>query len=381
MIPFIAAGLVGSYLLKSLLSDSDSGSSVATINKLSPEEEFLAFFANILFRIDGVVHSEEEKILENYRSRTSDSFQKKLEDTLQSTETFSILRRQYKSLDKGAVEKMFSKFVDLSKVDGEVSECEEAILIQFAQMLKDYEKLPLFITCSAKPSNVLIMHDLFEYITEEEWRQRYKNSTSGFLADEIYTLHPFVSDALIPFSISGFEDSQNEFFEGIIPIMKELGASCVYISESKEQFSERQENVKADISVEYGEKGAGASGSSMADTKSILQNKEIVEVRFDGSKLPLLDRVLPGRIHKRLKEKYKHKPEYLTLIENRFGGNKINYFEYQIKSKVAKSLANGLDAAAKLDVSLVKGSASTAQSKSEKMVESIEKYFRAEFHS
>ena len=163
--------------------------------------------------------------------------------------------------------------------------------------------------------------------------------------------------------------------------MKELGASRIFISESREQFQETMKNTELGVEGSYNTINSKGSLSSSEQSQAISEKKSTVEVKFDGKGTPFFGKIFPNFARKKLINKYRNNPEYLSLIENRFGSNKINYFEYQMKSKSAKKLANSLQAAANFNAALVKGGLNASKSSSENTVEVIEKFFRAEFHS
>lgn len=383
MLPFIAAGLVGGYLIKKFMSD-DNPVEIHIANSsqgLQPSEEFVLLFANVLFRIDGVLHKNEEKYLEIASDNASNTLHEKIKSTLSSKETFSILRKQYKALDDYDRSHINDKFYDLSKIDNDVSEYEEAALIQLSQIVSDYDKIPLYVACNGNHENLILTHDLFELITEEQWRSKFPRSSSEFTVGQIYTNHPFNEGDLIPFSLSCFNDCQNEFFGGIIPIMKELGASRIFISESREQFQESMKKIELGVEGSYNTINSKGSLSSTEQSEAISEKRSTVEVKFDGKGTTFFGKMFPSITKKKLTNKYQNNPEYLSLIENRFGSNKINYFEYQMKSKSARKLANSLQAAATFNAALVKGGASFSKNNTENTVEVIEKFFRAEFHS
>lgn len=383
MLPFIAAGLVGGYLIKKFMSD-DKTEGVYDVNpsyNLTPDEEFFLLFANILFRVDGVLHEKEDQYLVRSSNNASEGMKDKIRNTLSSKETFSILKKQYKALDEYERRNIKDKFYELSKVDNNVSEHEEAALIQLSQIVSDNDKIPLYIACNGNHENLIITHDLFELITESQWREKISHSSSEFSVGQIYTTHPFNEGDLIPFSLSCFNDCQNEFFGGIIPIMKELGASRIFISESREQFQETMRSNELGLEGSYNTITSKGSLSASEQSQAISEKKSTVEVKFDGKGTPFFGKFFPSFAKKKLIKKYKNNPEYLSLIENRFGSNKINYFEYQMKSKSARKLANSLQAAANFNAALVKGGVNAIKNSNENTVEVIEKFFRADFHS
>ena len=359
-----------------ILSFFGFGKTVPAVTPLGKRDEFLVGFASVLCAIDGEVAKEEGEALEAASRALEPAVHKRLADLTANRGKFLLLQQWCRGIGLHEHDRAWigEKLIGYADVDRQRTSEENAFLVQAAQILEGNEQLPLFIGASAIPE-VAATHDLFDYLTEAQFRERFPASACDFKDRQLYTLHPYLSESLMRFSVEDFEDAQSEVYDGFLDVLRELGAKRVIISRSKDEV----ERYKHKGSVE----ASGATTGSLKVDGSVsgerlIKEKETIEARFDGRGLPLFSRIFPWPLRRRLLRKYRANPHYVAVIQNRFGHNKLKYLEYKLQSRSASKVAASFSASLKLKMYAASGGASGGYSR--ESVEAVEKYFLAEFH-
>lgn len=348
----------------------------------SDSDGFCLMLANVLFRIDGTVSPEEQEHLDRLTEEVPQRVRERIEKILESPDVFVQIRNWYNAL--GEAEKSLAKeeVKKLVQIDKERTEEEEAFLIQFAQITEGHDRLPLYVSTELDKANgKLPNHNFFRYVSARQFPETFPNAETVFRSGNVYVDHPYINDSLIPFTAHDFEQAQDQLFGGVIELLKELGAKSVHISESMEEVEGDRQQGKVSVDAKSVTTGsAQLAGGADFSLERILRTKDTVNVRFDGSKPPLLRRLFPQRWHQQLLRRYRNNPQCLTIIKNRFGHNKASYFKHQVKSMEARSVAKGINAAAKLDYKLVKAGANVDYQSKGTVTRTIEKTLTVHFH-
>jgi len=348
----------------------------SAVTPLSKRDEFLIGLASVLCAIDGEVAEKEAEALNAASLSLEASVRNRIANLAANRGKFLLLQQWCRGIGLHEHDRVWigEKLVGYADVDDQRSSGEIAFLVQAAQILEGNEQLPLFVGASAIP-DVAGTHDLFEYLTEAQFRERFPASACEFGDGQLYTLHPYLSESLMRFSVEDFEDAQSEVYDGFLDVLRELGAKRVIISRSKDEV----ERYKHKGSVEA---SSATTGSLKLDGsvsgERLMKEKETIEARFDGRGLPLFSRIFPWPLRRRLLRKYRANPHYVAVIQNRFGHNKLKYLEYRLQSRSASKVAASFSASLKLKVYGAAGATSGGYSR--EGVEAVEKYFLAEFH-
>jgi hypothetical protein len=360
---------------------SSSTSSVVLPSKLDDKEAFCLMLANVLFRIDGKVSHEEQQHLDAQTKRAEPRIVERITSILEAPDTFVEIRNWYTALSPWEQSYARDQAKKLVEIDKERTEEEEAFLIQFAQIAEGNERLPLYVsTALDKANGKLSNHNLFQYVSTRDYPVQFPNSDLPFRSGAVYIEHPYNEGSLIPFSVEDFEQAQDQLFGGILELLKELGAKSVDISESLEEVGKDRGDIDASVSATKLATSVQLAGGADFSIERILRTRDSVNVRFDGSKPPLLKRFLPNRWQQHLIRKYRNNPQCLTIIKNRFGHNKASYFKHQVKSTEAQNMAKGINAAAAIDSKLVKGEARMKARTDGAFTRTIEKTLTVRFH-
>jgi hypothetical protein len=361
---------------------SSKSPGIVVPHALDDKGAFCLMLANVLFRVDGKISDQEEEYLKEQTKSADLRVVERITSILEATDTFVEIRNWYNALSE--VDKSFAleQAKKLVEIDRERTEEEEAFLIQFAQIAEGNERLPLYVsTALDKTNGKLPNHNLFHYVSERDYRSRFLTPDSPpFRSGAVYIEHPYNEDSLIPFSVEDFEQAQDQLFGGIIELLKELGAKSVDVAESLEEVGNERGDVDASVKAGNAAANVQLAGGADFSIERILRTHDSVNVRFDGSKPPLLKRFLPNRWQQHLLRKYRNNPQCLTIIKNRFGHNKASYFKHQVRSSEARRLAKGINAAAAVDYRLVKGEARMKARLDGAFTRTIEKTLTVRFH-
>lgn len=344
---------------------------------LTSSDEFGLVLANLLFKIDGEENEHETRALKTLACNASEEIKQRMESVLDAPRKFQALEQWFRALALSEAERtqLAEKLNLWAAIDKRRAPEEDAFVIQIAQILEGNERIPLFVSISEAP-RVLVAHDLFEYINEERFRGQFPESQFDFQEGRIYTRHPYLSNSLLPFDIEEFNAAQNEIYDGIIDVMKDLGAKRLIISRSQEEAQKALHSAQAGVGVkDIGEVKVGGSVS----TEDFVHSKETIKVTFEGTTRPFLTRLFPGRWRRGLISKYRNNPHYAAIIQNRFGHNRIKKLEYQFSSKEARKLAAGMRAALKVKVKIKSVGGDLQYDYKSSTVEAVEKYFFVEF--
>ena len=349
---------------------------------LTQREQFLLILAEVLFRIDGEIAPLEQAHLNELRERSNVT--KEAEDRLATVQKdrniFASLRSWYKALSNEERQAIAVDAGKLADIDQKRTAEEEAFLIQLAQIIENQDRLDLFVATQQSNSS-LIEHDLFKYMTEQQFSTSFVNSTCKFNVGQIYISNPHESTSLIPFCVEDFELSQDQLFDSIIELLKELGAKSVVISESSEATNDTKLTGEAAAEGGNAITTINVEAAGKQALHNLIRTKAGVEVLFDGSKAGFFDRFRYQKVEAQLLRKFKNNAQCCTIIKTRFGNNKAKYFRHEVRSNEARSIARSINAAAKVDYKLVKATAKAGVAQDESITKSVEKSLTVHFYS
>lgn len=320
--------------------------------------EFEYMLANIMFRVDGDMSDDECEWLVKKSEVVKKQVKDRIDGILESDDKFVEVRDWYKSLGKIPQDRLSASLARLAHVDKKRTVEKEAFMIQMAQISNGNDKLKLYVSRDkATMRQGHFKNNLFEYIGADEFLEK-STSCSQFNNASIYVDNPFVDNELMAFSPSDFEVAQGRLYDGLIPLLKDLGAKKFLMSEISSTKDLNEDSVSVGVSVSAKKVGGASLESGMNFSELVdIHKKESVEVTFDGAGAPLMNFFKSDKkLKKELLAKYRGNKIYVELIEGRFGENKITSFKYKIKSNDARKIDSGIRASVKFDKGLVKGS-------------------------
>ena len=386
LIPWLSAGLTGALAAKRLLKDDDK----ALVPSRAPAapshwgrfDDFSALLASAVFLIDGNISNEENRYLEELRQRAPQATWQKVAAALEEPNLFAVLGRWYRALDDDEKERVELLLAQLVRVDNQVAEEEIAFLVQFSQIVDGNEPLELFVSKPMQGDGP--RHGLFRYISKDGFLAEFPNSECVYREGEVYIEHPFLHRALDRFSANDFQTAQEAMYEGLIGLMKDLGAKKIVLSDYAEEGDASGSHVGGGINVAAGagpaKIGVGGKAGYEVSADDLMREQRDLVVTFEGSKPRLIDRILQRRWHARLSRKYAANKQYRAIIDGRFGDNRIRTFSHQVKSFDARKLAKAINATAKFDKKWVKAGVDLKVKSNNSSVRTVEKLIKIEFY-
>lgn len=188
-----------------ILSWFGFGKTVPPVTALDKRDEFLVGLASVLCEIDGEVAKEEGEALVAASRALEPPVHNRLADLTANRGKFHLLQQWCRGIGLHEDDRTWigEKLIRYADIDRQRTSEENAFLVQAAQILEGNEQLPLFVGASAMP-DLGAMHDLFDYLTEAQYRERFPASACDFKDRQLYTLHPYLSESLMRFSIEDF---------------------------------------------------------------------------------------------------------------------------------------------------------------------------------
>jgi hypothetical protein len=391
LIPWLAGstGVLGAAAAAYLFKKDDK-TLPAVIPGVAPVEvprwgrfdDFSLLLASAVFLIDGKLSDEEARYLEELRRRSPEESWRKVATALEEPNLFAVLGRWYRALDQEEKEQAETLLSELVRVDNQVAEEEVAFLVQFSQIVDGNEPLVLYVSRPMQGGSP--DHGLFKYIAKPEFLADFPRSECVYREGEVYIEHPFLDQALERFSADDFQVAQEAMYEGLIGLMKDLGAKKIVLSDYVEEKGASGSHVGGGVNVAAGagpaKIGVGGKAGYDVSADDLMREKQDLVVTFEGSKPRIIDRVLQRRWHARLMKKYAANKQYRVIIDGRFGDNRIKTFSHQMKSVDARKLAKAINAAAKLDKKMVKVGVDLKVKSSNSSVYTVEKLIKIDFH-
>ena len=310
----------------------------------------------LFFYIDGKLSDEEGRYLSDLCSRAPDESLRKINKALEEPNLFAVLSRWYRALDEREARGIDSLLIELVKVDNQVTEEEIAFMVQFSQVVEGNEPVDLYVSRPVAGDSP--QHGLFSYIDRDCFIRSFPDSDSVYREGMLYVQHPFLDKALQRFSAEDFSTAQEAMYEGLIGLMKDLGAKRVELLDCQEESGRAQSSVSLGTELAAGtgpvKIDAGAKAGRRVDTDDLMRQENHLVVTFEGFKPGWIDRFFKRRWRARLIKKYESNKQYRMIIDGRFGENRIKSFSHQLKSVEARKLVKAINASARLQKKVVK---------------------------
>lgn len=305
------------------------------------EREYRGLLAGAAYAIDGQVDAREKADFETFRAALPREVELSSDGTMGGL-NFSTLQRRHRALDWSSdKKKQLSQWIrGRVAADGEVASEEEAFLIQMGQILHEGERVSLFLGAPGQVRQP--EHDFFEYLTEERFREDFPNSRCYFTKGHLYTYHPFLNAALVPFTEEGLKVAQLDTMRGVIALVQELGAKQVTIKHSR-NFSAAIGYTAGFSAVVPGESGTATLSETLAVNGEVLQsNGEVLTCTFQG-RVPVYAKWVPWFWKRRMLQRYAGCDKFLEIIEARLSPNPEQERTHAVRSdrsgKFSASLA------------------------------------------
>jgi hypothetical protein len=311
------------------------------------EQEYRGMLAAVAYAIDARADAREVSELEQFRKSAPSAFALLGENgKLIEGVSFSQIQRRHRAhtWSKAKLEGLVQWVRQRVVVDGEVAPEEMAFLAQLGQIFKEGERVPLFL--AAESGMTARDHDFFDYLSERQFREEFPNSRCNFTRGALYTYHPFLSAALVPFSEEGLQVAQLETLSGVVALARELGAKRATIRHDK-NFSAA---IGASGNMALTEpNGAGSLSIQRSVSGEVVKNDgEVLICEFEG-RIPVYARWLPWFWKRRLLKQHAGCGKYLDIIEARLSANPEKSRTHKITSERSAKLAAALSFAIKAE--------------------------------
>lgn len=344
-------------VLKSVVSFFESN---PERNLSEPELAYRMLVASTLFGLDGL--SEAEKVELERRATALPKNQLRIAATegVATRASFDMLVSRHDALEWTSAKKdeFRAWLLKMARVDNEYTPEEKAFLIQMAQLIEDRGRVDLFIAVRSVPPDGDHGHRFFEYVTKEDFDRRFCNSECPFEPAQIYTSHPFLADAVLPFKTNAFEEAQSSAVLKLVELLQMLGAKRCRIHNARKQEFGVDANASAGVSGKLEEMPPlDLSMSRSANFKRVSNDMETWEGEFEGG-VSLLRYFLPFYWWRKIDSRFRAFSEYESVIRHRSGTNRVKYFRHTVRQEKSHALAIALSAAMKIDKSLAANASS-----------------------
>lgn len=383
----IVAPLLGLALIKKSRNNSGAGQFVSVEEPAqyveiapSPSEKFEFMLASLMFSIDGVVSDQEQQFLNQQANRFGD-VKDRVDKILSGKEMYREIKSWFSAVkDLCDVSELSTKLSFFADLDEKRTEEESALIVQIINMIEGGPKLPLYLG-GARPEEGSFesRQDFFEHISQEEYGDRCGSLGYPFEKGTVYVEDPFDIERLMPLDEKAFEDAQDNFLDGLLLLLKQIGAKSVRMTQREDKSSATSSKGKVDINVGV----KLVSGSLKVDGSSSASEdwhkSEDVEATFDGAGMSVIGRIFVGGLESKLLHKHKSNKVYTSLIQGRFRNNKLKNFKYKVKSDEADHVSKAIDIAAKLGLKAVKGKMDVKGAVAERLRRTFERTLEIQF--
>ncbi|MBX3713163.1 MAG: hypothetical protein KF800_14475 [Lysobacter sp.] len=375
-----AAGVAAGYLYKG--AGQAAKPVTNSLKAWSRFDDFSLLLAISIFLIDGELSREEERYLDELRSKAPNESWYKISEALKEPNLFAVLSRWYRALDEADARQVEPLLSELVRVDSQVAEEEIAFLVQFSQVVDGNEPLDLYVSRSSV--GAAPQHDLFRYINKDAFTENFPDSECVYREGMLYVEHPFLHRSLQRFSAEDFSTAQEAMYEGLIGLMKDLGAKKVELLDYLEESDRAQTSASAGAELAAGmgpaKIDAGAKAGRSVSADDLMRKENHLVVTFEGLKPRWVDRLLQRRWRSRLMKKYESNKQYRMIIDGRFGENRIKTFSFQLKSVDARKLVKAINASANLQKKVVKAGIQMDVKSDDANVCTVEKVLKIDFY-
>ena len=401
MLPLIAAFGVGALAYKAYgkYQDGKTSSERAHPYKkpMSLQEKNLQIFRAALFgsaiHSDGVLHSDQKVIQENYLksikeefSDVDDRFISKAKSLLDRTVPFSELRNILESVDQRTegFADLRADVEEIVRTDSIVVDEERAFLFKCELLFEGILDAPIF-KHKLHIEEDDIDTEYLRYLSSEDVRLEFPETPVSALRDGVlYTVHPSNNKELIPFDgllSDGFATSKHA---ELINAAREAGASRIRIEVASSQSGQGSQAGGSKLKVKVASRDdespgheGNIGGKKLSNDFHSLDEGELIEYTFEGSRAggffnfngATADDVLSRSRWLRDDD------NLVTLVKGFFSKNKVLSYEFVADYQaVGKAMRMG-ELAAKCGFPCVKASLSSHnEEKSEAMMKKRLRY-------